>query len=94
LWFNAQAEEAVNFYVSIFNNSRVRHLSRYGDARPQRLGHVGHFSAQGSAVLGLERRPRFSFTPAISFFGSCETQDEVDRLWEKLSARGRKDRCG
>ena len=96
LWFNNQAEEAVNLYVSIFKNSRIVSLSRYGDAGPGPKGSVMSmtFELEGQQFYALNGGPHFSFTPAISLFVNCETQAEVDELWDKLSTGGRKDRCG
>jgi len=96
LWFNDNAEEAMNFYVSIFKNSKVGTVSRYGDAGPGPKGAVmsATFQLEGQEFMALNGGPLFSFTPAISLFVNCETQEEVDELWEKLSADGKKDRCG
>jgi len=96
LWFNDNAEEAMNFYVSIFKNSKVGTVSRYGDAGPGPKGTVmsATFQLEGQEFMALNGGPLFSFTPAISLFVNCETQEEVDELWEKLSADGKKDRCG
>jgi predicted 3-demethylubiquinone-9 3-methyltransferase (glyoxalase superfamily) len=96
LWFNDKAEEAMNFYVSIFKNSKVGRVTRYGDAGPGPKGAVmsATFQLEGQEFYALNGGPQFSFTPAISFFVNCEKQEEVDELWEKLSAGGRKDRCG
>src|SRR6266481_3695590 len=96
LWFDNQAEEAMNFYVSIFKNSKIVSIGRYGDAGPGPKGTVmmGTFQLDGQEFYALNGGPQFKFTPAISFFVSCETQAEVDELWEKLSEGGRKDRCG
>ena len=96
LWFDGQAEEAMNFYVSIFKNSKVGRVSRYGDAGPGPKGSVmsATFELDGQEFFALNGGPQFKFTPAISLFVNCETQEEVDELWEKLSAGGRKDRCG
>jgi predicted 3-demethylubiquinone-9 3-methyltransferase (glyoxalase superfamily) len=96
LWFNNNAEEAMNFYVSIFKNSKVGTVSRYGDAGPGPKGTVmsATFQLEGQEFMALNGGPLFSFTPAISLFVNCETQEEVDELWEKLSAGGKKDRCG
>lgn len=95
LWFNGQAEEAMNFYVSIFKNSKVVSVQRYGDAGPGPKGSVmsATFQLEGQDFYALNGGPQFTFTPAISFFVSCETQLEVDELWEKLSAGGEKGRC-
>jgi predicted 3-demethylubiquinone-9 3-methyltransferase (glyoxalase superfamily) len=96
LWFDGQAEEAMNFYVSIFKNSKVVSVARYGDAGPGPKGSVmtAAFQLEGQDFVALNGGPQFKFTPAISFVVNCETQQEVDDLWEKLSASGRKDRCG
>ncbi len=96
LWFNDNAEEAMNFYVSIFKNSKVGTVTRYGDAGPGPTGQVMSitFVLEGQQFMALNGGPLFSFTPAISLYVSCETQEEVDELWEKLSAGGSKDRCG
>ncbi len=96
LWFDDKAEEAANFYVSIFKNSHVGRVTRYGDAGPGPKGTVMSvvFQLEGQEFFALNGGPQFTFTPAISFFVTCETQQEVDELWEKLSAGGRKDRCG
>jgi predicted 3-demethylubiquinone-9 3-methyltransferase (glyoxalase superfamily) len=96
LWFDNQAEEAMNFYVSIFENSRILNLTRYGDAGPGPKGSVitGTFQLAGQEFMALNGGPHFKFTEAISLFVRCETQQEVDDLWEKLSAGGEKSRCG
>ncbi len=96
LWFNGQAEEAAKFYVSIFKNSKVGRVSRYGDAGPGPKGSVMSvtFQLEGQEFFALNGGPQYSFTPAISFFVNCETQQEVDELWAKLSAGGRTDQCG
>src|ERR1700758_3068263 len=96
LWFNHEAEEAANFYVSIFKNSKIEAVKRYGDAGPGPKGSVMivKFTIEEQEFTALNGGPQFSFTPAISLFVNCETQAEVDQLWEKLSAGGRKDRCG
>jgi predicted 3-demethylubiquinone-9 3-methyltransferase (glyoxalase superfamily) len=96
LWFNGNAEEAANFYISIFKNSKMGKISRYGDAGPGPKGSAMSvtFQIEGQEFFALNGGPQFKFTPAISFFVNCETQQEVDELWEKLSAGGRTDRCG
>ncbi len=96
LWFDNQAEEAMNFYVSIFKNSRVLSVSRYGDAGPGPKGTVmvASFELDGQKFMALNGGPEFKFSPAISFLVNCETQQEVDRLWEKLSEGGKPNRCG
>jgi predicted 3-demethylubiquinone-9 3-methyltransferase (glyoxalase superfamily) len=96
LWFDGKAEEAMNFYISIFKNSKVVSVSRYGEAGPGPKGSVmgATFELDGQRFFALNGGPEFNFTPAISFFVNCETQREVDELWEKLSAGGEKQRCG
>jgi predicted 3-demethylubiquinone-9 3-methyltransferase (glyoxalase superfamily) len=96
LWYDGQAEEAVNFYISIFKNSKIVSMARYGDAGPEPKGSVmtAAFQLEGQDFVALNGGPQFKFTPAISFVVNCETQQEVDNLSEKLSAGGRKDRCG
>jgi predicted 3-demethylubiquinone-9 3-methyltransferase (glyoxalase superfamily) len=96
LWFDGKAEEAMNFYVSIFKNSKVVRVTRYGAAGPGPKGTVmsAIFQLDGQEFYALNGGPQFTFSPAISFFVNCETQQEVDELWEKLSAGGAKDRCG
>src|SRR5437867_9714939 len=86
----------MNFYVSIFKNSKVVRVSRYGEAGPGPKGTVmsATFQLEGQEFFALNGGPQFSFTPAISFFVNCETQQEVDELWEKLSQGGAKERCG
>jgi predicted 3-demethylubiquinone-9 3-methyltransferase (glyoxalase superfamily) len=96
LWFDGNAEEAANFYISIFKNSKLGKISRYGDAGPGPKGTAMSvtFQLEGQEFYALNGGPQFKFTPAISFFVNCETQQELDDLWEKLSAGGRTDRCG
>jgi predicted 3-demethylubiquinone-9 3-methyltransferase (glyoxalase superfamily) len=96
LWFNGQAEEAAHFYTSMFKNSKVGRISRYGDAGPGRKGSVmsATFEIEGQEFIALNGGPQFQFTPAISFFVNCETQEEVDELWDKLSDGGQKVECG
>jgi predicted 3-demethylubiquinone-9 3-methyltransferase (glyoxalase superfamily) len=96
LWFDGQAEEAMNFYISIFKNSKVVNVSRYGEGGPGPKGTVmsATFQLEGQLFHALNGGPQFSFTPAISLFVNCETQEEVDELWKKLSAGGSEDRCG
>jgi len=96
LWFDGRAEEAMNFYTSIFKNSKVGRVSRCGDAGPGPKGSVmsATFTLEGQEFMALNGGPMFAFTPAISFFVNCETQEEVDELWEKLSEGGTKERCG
>ncbi len=96
LWFDGKAEEAANFYVSIFKNSRIVSRTRYGDGGPGPKGTVMSvtFQLDGQEFFGLNGGPQFTFTPAISLFVNCETQKEVDELWEKLSEGGAQERCG
>src|SRR5438270_6459558 len=96
LWFDSQAEEAANFYVSLFKNSKIQTVRRYGEAGPGPNGSVMavNFQLGGQDFIALNGGPQFKFTPAISLFVNCDTQEEVDQLWDKLSAGGRKDRCG
>ncbi len=96
LWFDHQAEEAMNFYVSIFKNSRIISVSRYGEAGPGVPGTVmtGTFQLNGQDFMVLNGGPEYKFTEAISFFVNCATQAEVDELWDKLSAGGEPGPCG
>ena len=96
LWFNDKAEEAANLYVSLFKNSKIDSISRYGDAGPGPKGSVMtvNFQLEGQKFIALNGGPHFRFTPAISLFVNCESQQEVDRLWDELSEGGKKDRCG
>ena len=96
LWFDGKAEEAMNFYTSIFKNSKTGRISRYGDEGPGPKGTVmvATFEIEGQAFMALNGGPQFTFSPAISFLVNCETQEEVDRLWEKLSEGGEKLQCG
>jgi predicted 3-demethylubiquinone-9 3-methyltransferase (glyoxalase superfamily) len=96
LWFNDKAEEAMNFYLSIFKNSKVLGVSRYGEGGPGPKGTVmvAKFQIEGQEFHALNGGPHFTFSEAISFLINCETQQEVDELWEKLSEGGQKSRCG
>jgi predicted 3-demethylubiquinone-9 3-methyltransferase (glyoxalase superfamily) len=96
LWFDNQAEEAANLYVSVFKNSKIGTVRRYGKAGPGPEGSVMtvSFRLEGQEFYALNAGPHFKFTPAISLFVNCESQEEVDELWDRLSAGGRKDRCG
>ena len=96
LWFDNQAEEAMNFYTSIFKNSKVGNITRYGDAGPGPKGSVMtvSFELEGQEFTALNGGPEFKFTEAISFFVNCKSQEEVDELWEKLSAGGEEGPCG
>ena len=86
LWFDDKAEEAMNFYTSIFKNSKIVSIMRYGEAGPGPKGTVmsATFQLDGQEFIALNGGPEFTFSPAISFFVNCETQEEVDELWEKL----------
>lgn len=96
LWFDNNAEEAMHFYVSIFKNSEVLSVTRYGEAGPGPTGTVmtATFQLDGLELIALNGGPHFKFTEAISLSVNCETQEEVDELWEKLSEGGEKGRCG
>jgi len=96
LWFDNNAEEAIDFYVSIFKNSKLVSVIRHGEAGPGPKGTVlgATFQLEGQQFFALNGGPKFKFTEAISLFVSCETQEEIDALWDKLSAGGYKDRCG
>ena len=96
LTYNDQAEEAVKLYVSIFKNSEILNISRYGEGAPLPAGTVisASFVLDGQEFIALNGGPSFSFAEGISLFVNCETQEEVDDLWEKLSAGGEKGRCG
>lgn len=96
LWFDNNAEEAIQFYTSIFKNSKVGSISRYGDAGPGPKGSVmsATFEIEGQPFMALNGGPHFKFTEAISLFVSVDTQQEVDELWDKLSADGQKSQCG
>jgi predicted 3-demethylubiquinone-9 3-methyltransferase (glyoxalase superfamily) len=95
LWFNNQAEEAVNFYTSIFENSKINSVARYGDAGPGPKGSVMTigFELEGQHFTALNGGPVFTFSQAISFVVHCQTQEEVDAYWDKLSAGGAEQQC-
>jgi predicted 3-demethylubiquinone-9 3-methyltransferase (glyoxalase superfamily) len=100
LWFDHQAEEAAKFYTSIFKNSKMGSVARYGEAeaevsgRPKGSVMTVTFELEGQEFVGLNGGPLFKFSPAISFMVDCKTQREVDRLWEKLSEGGEEEQCG
>lgn len=96
LWFDGKAEEAANHYISIFKNSKIVSVTRYGDTGPGPKGTVMSvvFQLEEQQFYALNGGPHFTFSPAISFFVSCGTQDEVDELWEKLLEGGTKQQCG
>lgn len=96
LWFNFSAEEAVNHYLSIFKQSKILEVSRYGDAVPDLKGKVltMRFEIEGQQFQALNAGPQFPFTEAISLSVNCETQEEVDAMWAKLSQGGAPGQCG
>jgi predicted 3-demethylubiquinone-9 3-methyltransferase (glyoxalase superfamily) len=96
LWFDHQAEEAAGFYTSIFPNSKIIKVVRYGKAGPGPAGSAMtvEFQLEGQPLVALNGGPHFKFTEAISFLVDCQTQDEVDTYWEKLSAGGSDMQCG
>jgi predicted 3-demethylubiquinone-9 3-methyltransferase (glyoxalase superfamily) len=100
LWFDDQSEEAVKFYTSIFKNSRVGKISRYGKAGEQASGRPAgsvmtvEFQLDGQEFVALNGGPHFKFTEAVSFVVNCRTQAELDRIWKKLSAGGKEVQCG
>lgn len=97
LWFDNQAEEAANFYVSIFKNSKLGTIARYGDAGPGPKGSVvtAAFELEGQKFVALNGGPHFKLTEAVSFVINCETQEEIDFFWNKLTADGgQESMCG
>ena len=100
LWFDNKAEEAANFYVSLFKNSRIKGITRYGEegaevaGRPKGTVMTVPFQLDGQDFVALNGGPHFKFTEAISFVVNCETQEEVDEFWEKLSEGGEEGQCG
>jgi predicted 3-demethylubiquinone-9 3-methyltransferase (glyoxalase superfamily) len=96
LWFDTEAEEAAEFYVSVVPNSKIRGVRHYGEAGPREAGTVMtvDFELNGQPFVALNGGPDFKFTEAVSFVINCETQEEVDELWEKLSDGGEKGQCG
>jgi predicted 3-demethylubiquinone-9 3-methyltransferase (glyoxalase superfamily) len=96
LWFDGKAEDAMNFYLSIFKNSKILSVTRYGEEGPGAKGTVmtASFLIEGQEFVALNGGPQFTFSPAISFVVNCETQEEVDMFWEKLSEGGEKQQCG
>lgn len=91
LWFDGHVEEAVNFYVSVFKNAHIKSMNRMGDAGPVMSA---SFELEGQHFHAFNGGPMYQFSPAISLFVNCYSQEEVDDLWEKLSAGGEKSRCG
>src|SRR5262245_38379260 len=96
LWFDTQAEEAAKFYVSIFKNSRIVNIARYGDAGPGPKGSAMTvvFQLDGQEFIALNGGPHFKFNEAISFSVNCQTQQEVDEYWSKLTEGGQESQCG
>jgi predicted 3-demethylubiquinone-9 3-methyltransferase (glyoxalase superfamily) len=96
LWFDHDAEEAVNFYVSIFDDSKITKVARYGDAGPGPKGGVMSigFELNGQEFAAINRGPAFRFNEAVSFLIWCDTQEEIDVLWDKLLDRGQPQQCG
>ena len=100
LWFDDKAEEAANFYTSIFRNSKIGSVNRYGEegakasGRPMGTVMTVTFQLEGQEFVALNGGPHFTFSPAISFVVNCKTQEEVDEMWEKLSEGGEELRCG
>jgi len=96
LWFDGQAEEAMNFYTSIFKDSKIGSVSRYGEAGPGPKGSVmvASFEINGIRFTALNGGPQYKFTEAVSFYVDCESQEEVDYYWDKLSAGGTIQQCG
>jgi predicted 3-demethylubiquinone-9 3-methyltransferase (glyoxalase superfamily) len=96
LWFDNQAEEAAYFYTSIFKNSKIVEISRYGEAgpRPQGMVMTVVFELDGQEFIALNGGPEFNFTEAVSLSVDCASQEEVDYFWEKLSEGGEEGPCG
>jgi len=100
LWFDNQAEEAAKFYASIFKNSKIGHMTPYGEAgakvsgRPKGSVMTVTFEIEGQEFVALNGGPHFTFSEAISFMVKCETQKEIDEMWDKLSQGGEKGQCG
>jgi predicted 3-demethylubiquinone-9 3-methyltransferase (glyoxalase superfamily) len=96
LWFDTEGEDAANFYVSVFPNSKILNVARYGSAGPRPEGMVMtvEFELDGHPFVALNGGPEFTFSEAVSFQVSCETQDEVDAYWETLSEGGEEGPCG
>ncbi len=96
LWFDTKAEDAAKFYTSLFPNSRIGKITHYGEAGPKPAGTVltVEFELDGQTFLALNGGPEFTFSEAISFAVSCETQEEVDRYWQALSEGGEEGQCG
>ncbi len=100
LWFDNKAEEAAKFYVSLIKNSKIGSITRYGEAGAEASGRPAGtvmtvtFQLNGQEFMALNGGPQFTFSPAVSFVVNCETQEEIDKLWDKLSEGGEKNVCG
>ncbi len=96
LWFDGKAQEAADFYTAIFKNSRITEVMRYGEGGPGPKGGLmaATFELEGQTFIALNGGPMFAFSPAISFFVHCDSQNEVDHFWDKLSAGGQIQQCG
>ena len=96
LWFDTEGEDAANFYTSVFPNSRIVDVVRFGEAGPGPAGTVMvvTFDLDGQRFIALNGGPQFAFSEAVSFQISCETQEEVDHFWNELSKGGEEGRCG
>jgi len=96
LWFDTEAEDAAGFYISVFKNSRVVNVTRYPEGAPRPAGQVMtvEFELDGQRFVGINGGPQFTFDEAVSFQVDCETQDEVDYFWERLSEGGEEGQCG
>ena len=96
LWFDGQAEQAANFYTSLFKDARILSVARYGEGGHGKPGTAMtvNFQLEGQDFIALNGGPEYKFTPAVSFFVDCATQAEVDRLWEKLTEGGEEVQCG
>ncbi len=96
LWFDTEAEEAAGFYVSVFKNSRIVNVTHYTEAGPREAGSVMtvEFELDGQRFIGINGGPQFNFDEAISFEIECETQEEIDYYWERLTEGGEESQCG
>jgi predicted 3-demethylubiquinone-9 3-methyltransferase (glyoxalase superfamily) len=96
LWFDTEAEEAAAFYISVFPDSRILHVSHYGETGPREAGMVMtvQYELNGNPFLALNGGPQFKFDEAVSFTVTCDNQGELDRYWERLSEGGRESQCG
>jgi predicted 3-demethylubiquinone-9 3-methyltransferase (glyoxalase superfamily) len=96
LWFDTEAEEAAEFYISVFPNSRIVNVARYTESGPREAGTVMtvEWELDGNRFVGINGSPQFKFDEAVSFQITCETQEDVDHYWERLSEGGREGQCG